>query len=86
MRRDDTNATAAIERVQQYGIDPFVRMAFVCAATGLSRATIYRLIAQRKFPPPCHPTLHTSVWRLSVVREWLDERERIAPSRVRMQT
>lgn len=84
MRRDDKNSTAAIERVQQYGIDPFVRMAFVCAATGLSRATIYRLIAAQKFPPPFHPTMHSSVWRLSVLREWLDERERAATSRVRL--
>jgi predicted DNA-binding transcriptional regulator AlpA len=74
---------AQIESVLRYGIDPFVRISFVVTATGLSRSTIYRLIASGKFPQPSHPTMFTSVWRLSEVREWLDERERTQPGRIR---
>jgi prophage regulatory protein len=75
---------AAIERVQQYGIDPFVRIQFVIAATGLSRSTIYRLIEQRKFPMPCNPTQFTTAWRLSAVRDWISEREHSAACRIRI--
>lgn len=77
--------TVAVEQVQHFGVDPFVRIKFVVAATALSRATIYRLIASGNFPLPCHPTPHTTAWRLSVVREWLDERERTRPNRIRIQ-
>jgi predicted DNA-binding transcriptional regulator AlpA len=77
--------TAAVERLQQYGIDPFVRIKFVVAATALSRATIYRLIASGNFPLPCHPTPHTTAWRLSVVRAWLEQREQTRPNRIRLQ-
>jgi len=84
MKLTNSESDGAIERVQQYGIDPFVRISFVIAATGLSRSTIYRLIAQRKFPQPCHPTQFTTAWRLSAVRDWISERERAAPSRIRL--
>jgi predicted DNA-binding transcriptional regulator AlpA len=75
---------ADIEMVLRHNIDPFVRIQFVIAATGLSRSTIYRLIAQRKFPLPCHPTQFTTAWRLSAVRDWISERERSAACRIRI--
>ena len=84
MKLGNSDSDAAIERVQQYGIEPFVRIKFVITATGLSRSTIYRLIAQRKFPLPCHPTQFTTAWRLSAVRDWISERERSAACRIRL--
>jgi predicted DNA-binding transcriptional regulator AlpA len=51
MARNKTT-DAQIESVLRSGIDPFVRISFVIAATGLSRSTIYRLIASGKFPQP----------------------------------
>ena len=74
---------ADVEQVMRHGIDPFVRIGFVITATGLNRSSIYRLIAAGKFPLPFHPTQHTTVWRLTQVREWLDERERAQPCRIR---
>lgn len=44
--------------------------------TGLSRASLYRLIAQRHFPAPVRLTTGNAVgWRESAIREWLESRE-----------
>lgn len=74
MRRDDKNSTAAIERVQQYGIDPFVRVDFVMAATGLAKSTLYKYIAEGTFPKPKAISGRAVGWQLSVIREWMDKR------------
>jgi prophage regulatory protein len=80
-----TDKTAAdIEQVLRHNIDPFVRISFVIAAISLSRSTIYRLIAAGQFPRPCHPTQHTTAWRLSTVRAWISEREQAKPCRIRI--
>jgi prophage regulatory protein len=83
MNRTTHNA-ADVEQVMRHNIDPFVRMGFVTAAIGLSRSTIYRLIAAGQFPRPCHPTQHTTAWRLSTVRAWISEREQAKPCRIRI--
>ena len=46
--------------------------------TGLSRATIYALIARGKFSKPIKLTEHASGWPLEAVEAWA--RERIAAS------
>jgi prophage regulatory protein len=52
-----------------------LRLKELIKVVGLSRSTIYALIANNKFPKPIHLTPHTSVWRLSVINSWIDERE-----------
>ena len=57
------------------GEDRFVRLKELTTIIGLSRSTIYALIAKGDFPKPLHLTAHTSVWRLSTIMEWASERE-----------
>lgn len=75
---------AVMEQVRQHGIDPFVRISFVTAATGLSRSTIYRLVTAGKFPLPCHPTVYTTAWRLSDISEWIEQRQLASRNRIRI--
>lgn len=44
--------------------------------TGLSRATLYRLIAEGQFPAPVSLTAGNAVgWRAADIRAWLESRE-----------
>ena len=42
-------------------------------AGGVSPATIYRWIAERRFPAPYKPTTHTSVWKRGEIECWKAE-------------
>ncbi len=42
--------------------------------TGLSKATIYRLIKKGDFPPPYKVGARASRWPERVVREWIEAR------------
>lgn len=42
---------------------------------GLSRSTIYRLIQEGKFPKQIHLSIRTAGWRLSVINEWINQKE-----------
>jgi prophage regulatory protein len=47
----------------------------LCLVTGLGRSTIYRLIAQGRFPSPIHPFGNTlAAWRNSEVAQWIADR------------
>lgn len=48
----------------------FVRMKYVTAVTGLSRATIYRLISAGDFPEPMHLSARSSQWSKREIDEW----------------
>jgi prophage regulatory protein len=56
--------------------DVLVRINNVCAITGLSVPTIYRLMSQNKFPRPVKITATARAWKLSEVTAWVDSRER----------
>lgn len=43
-------------------------------ATGLSRATIYRLMSQGQFVRPYRTGKNSVRWRLSEVQKWIDDR------------
>ena len=43
--------------------------------TGLSRSTIYDLMAKGRFPRPVKLTEKTVAWPESALAQWLDERE-----------
>lgn len=52
----------------------FLRMPTVMRLTGLGRSTIYRLIAERKFPSPVRLGPRAVAWRSSDLDEWSEAR------------
>jgi prophage regulatory protein len=56
--------------------DVLIRIDYVCAVTGLSVPTIYRLMAKRDFPRPLKITSSARAWKLSEITAWINSRER----------
>lgn len=54
----------------------FIRLRDVVALTSLSRATIYRFIAEGNFPKQINLGANSVAWVESEVMEWLEERIR----------
>ncbi|WP_428424326.1 helix-turn-helix transcriptional regulator [Methylibium sp.] len=52
----------------------FLRMPTVMRMTGLGRSTIYRLIAEQKFPCPVRLGLRAVAWRRSDLDRWSEAR------------
>lgn len=48
----------------------FVRMAAVVRMTGLGRSTIYRLMAEDKFPSPVRLAKRAVAWRSIDLEQW----------------
>ena len=48
----------------------FVRMAGVVRMTGLGRSTIYRLVAEDKFPSPVRLAKRAVAWRRIDLEQW----------------
>ena len=49
-----------------------LRLPEVSRLTGLSRSSVYRLIAQGQFPKPRKLTAHASAWREDEIQKWMD--------------
>jgi prophage regulatory protein len=60
------------------GTEPgaFLRMHAVIRYTGLARSTIYRLVAQNKFPAPFKLADRAVAWRRADLEAWVDARPR----------
>lgn len=52
----------------------FLRMPMVVRLTGLGRSTIYRLIAENKFPGPVKVGDRAVAWRRTDLDRWSDAR------------
>jgi len=52
----------------------FLRMPSVIRLTGLGRSTIYRLIAERRFPCPVRLGPRAVAWRRSDLDRWSEAR------------
>lgn len=52
------------------GPDRFLRLAAVLERTGLSRATLYRMIGAGRFPKQVQIGLRCCAWRESAITEW----------------
>jgi len=52
----------------------FLRMSTVVHMTGLCRSTIYRLIAENKFPTPVRLSDRAVAWRQTDLDRWSAER------------
>ena len=56
------------------GVSPaFFRMADVLRITALSRATLYRRMAEGKFPPPVHLGGRACGWPRASLQRWIDD-------------
>lgn len=58
-------------------MDRIIRMNELTSIVGLSRSTIYRLIQEGKFPKQIRLSIRTAGWRLSVINEWINQKETI---------
>ena len=56
-------------------IDRLVRMRELIKIVSMSRANIYLLMSKGKFPKNFNIREHTAVWRLSVIEEWISQKE-----------
>jgi prophage regulatory protein len=52
-----------------------IRRREVLEVTGLSRATLYRLLAEGLFPRPVRLTANGVGWRELEIRQWLESRQ-----------
>ncbi len=52
----------------------FMRLPSVIRWTGLGRSTIYRLIAENKFPPPVLLAARAVAWRRVDLEKWSEMR------------
>jgi len=50
--------------------DRLLKLAQVMEITGLSKAMVYRLVSQGRFPKPCKPGGIATRWVESEVRAW----------------
>lgn len=71
MRHPEIASPSAVAEVQAA---EFLRMPSVVRRTGLARSTIYRLIAERKFPYPVKLTGRAVGWRRSDIDRWSEAR------------
>lgn len=49
----------------------FYRTYDVLRITSFSRATLYRRILERRFPPPIHLGGRACGWRVAAIQEWI---------------
>ena len=63
------------EDKREHRLDRFLRRADVEEATGLSRSTIYELIAAGDFPKPIRLTKRAVGWPESAITDWLEQRK-----------
>jgi len=54
--------------------EALLRRKQVEALTGLTRSTIYALMADGKFPKPCQLVGRTVAWPASSINKWIAER------------
>lgn len=58
----------------------FYRLRDVMRITALSRSTIYRRVAEGRFPAPVHLGGRASAWQCASLQIWIDDPERYRTS------
>ena len=66
------------QALADYVTPVFLRMPTVMRITGLGRSTIYRLIADQKFPSPVRLGPRAVAWRRTDLDQWSDARPVVA--------
>jgi len=67
--KEPTSQPQAQEPIQQ-----LLRLPAVLQATGLTRSTVYRLMAEHTFPAPVRLAKRAVGWRHDDVRQWTNAR------------
>jgi prophage regulatory protein len=57
--------------------DRYIRIKELAIMLSIGRSTIYKLMKKNQFPQQIKLSERTVVWRLSVIKEWIKERERL---------
>lgn len=57
-------------------VDRYVRIKELSDMLGIGKSTIYRSVKDGKFPKQIKLTERTSVWKLSEINDWIDERKK----------
>lgn len=57
--------------------DRYIRIKELAIMLSIGRSTIYKLMKKNQFPQQIKISERTSVWRLSVINEWIEEREKL---------
>ena len=66
--------TGSQQRTQSVDtVDPVMRPKAVLSTLGVSRATLYRLVAAGRLPRPIHVSTNVTGWRASQINRFLDE-------------
>ena len=58
-------------------IDRLIRMRELVGIVSMSRANIYRMVKEGKFPKWIKLAERTSAWRLSEIEAWIKDREHV---------
>lgn len=58
-------------------VDPIIRMPELTRLTGLSKATIYRMVAEGTFPRPVQLSKQAVGWRASAIQRWNEGLEEV---------
>lgn len=69
--------TTAVSNPSRFEADAerlLLRIATVMRVTGLGRSTIYRLMADQKFPAPVRLTKRVVAWRRTDLERWSEGR------------
>lgn len=61
-------------RLQEAVAPRFLRLPAVMQMTGLGRSTIYRLVADHKFPSPVRLGARAVAWRSADLDQWSESR------------
>ena len=72
MKEDQLRASVASLAVTPH----LLRLPAVLRLTGLGRSTLYRMIAEHRFPAPVQLSKRAVAWREDEVRPWADARPR----------
>ena len=62
------------EQAEDAQASPFLRITGVVRLTGLGRSTIYRLMAEDKFPSPVRLAKRAIAWRRTDLERWSEGR------------
>lgn len=78
MQAHEPESIAVASHVEIAESAVFLRMTAVIQLTGLCRSTIYRLVAQDKFPSPVRIANRAIAWRKMDVERWSVGRPSVA--------
>lgn len=68
------DANTSVSNISTADPSVFLRMKAVTKMTGLGRSTIYRLVAQDKFPSPVRLADRAVAWRRADLERWSEQR------------